>query len=508
MTNQPVSIWILGDQLLRAHPAIAAAETMTGREQIHVVLVESTARLSQMPYQRKKLVLLLSAMRHYADWLRVQGYQVEYIQADDFITGLRDHITFHTSSRLLTMAASEYTTRTLQRERLAGAIEIPVDVLPNTQFLVGQFDPIPNPTPGKRYVMENFYRAMRRHFGVLMDGEEPEGGQWNYDKLNRKPLPADARPPEPFRCPPDEATQAVMREVGAFPVAVGTVDGFDLAVSHEQARAALDHFINTRLRDFGPYEDAMSSEHHTLYHSVLSLYVNIGLLKPLEMVAAAEQAYREGAAPLNSVEGFIRQVLGWREFMYWQYWRQMPAMLEANDWNATRAMPQMFWDGQTDMRCIRHVVERAIASGYTHHIERLMIICNFCVLAGIHPQAVNDWFLSFFIDAYDWVMQPNVVGMGLNADGGLTATKPYISSANYINTMSDYCKGCRYNHKQRTGPNACPFNALYWNFLIQHEQKLKSNPRFGPAVLGVNRIAETERQAIQAQAAAFLEGLT
>jgi deoxyribodipyrimidine photolyase-related protein len=260
-----------------------------------------------------------------------------------------------------------------------------------------------------------------------------------------------------------------------------------------------------RLAEFGPYEDAMSRRHAALYHSVLSPYMNIGLLDPLHMAQAAADAYAAGRAPLASVEGFIRQVIGWREYIYWQYWQQMPGLLAANSWGHTRPLPQLLWDGQTDMACLRTVVQRVIDSGYSHHIERLMVICNFCMLAGIDPAAVHRWFLSFYVDAYEWVVAPNVIGMGLNADGGKTATKPYIASANYIHKMSDYCAGCRYDPKQRTGADACPFNYLYWNFLITHEATLRANPRFGPAVLGLKHLDARERAAVQAQAAAFLE---
>jgi deoxyribodipyrimidine photolyase-related protein len=262
------------------------------------------------------------------------------------------------------------------------------------------------------------------------------------------------------------------------------------------------------LEKFGPYEDAMSSKFSFLYHSVLSPYLNIGLLDPLELARKAETAYANGKAPINSVEGFIRQIVGWREYIYWQYWRSMPDLAEVNFWKATRPIPKMYWDGETAMNCLRHVFQRAREIGYAHHIERLMLISNFSLLAGLDPLAINDWFLSYFIDAYEWVMLPNVLGMGLNADGGQIATKPYISSANYINRMSDYCDGCFFDRAQRTGPDACPFNTLYWNFLTKHEEILRSNPRMGRNVLGLRYLDEDERWEVQAQAALFLDDLT
>ena len=509
MSEPNISVWILGDQLLADHPALRAAEAETARDRVRVVLVESAARLRKLPYQHKKLVLLLSAMRHYADELRGQGYHVDYVQAASTTAGLQQHVTEHKPARLITMAASEYAGRRFQQEKLPDRLGIPVTVVPNGQMLVEQYDPEPSPKPGKRVVMETFYRAMRRHFDVLLDGDgEPVGGQWNFDKENRKPLPKRGLDvPAPRTFAPDAVTRAVMDEVAAMDVGVGTVDGFALAVTRAAAEAAFADFITHRLPEFGPYEDAMSRRHAVLFHSTLSPYMNIGLLDPLAMVRRAEAAYAEGHAAINSVEGFVRQILGWREFIYWQYWRQMPDMLTANAWDHHRPMPHFFWTGATDMACLEHAVGRVISSGYGHHIERLMLICNFCMLAGIDPAQVNRWFLSFYVDAYEWVVTPNVIGMGLNADGGITATKPYISSANYINKMSDYCAGCRYDHTRRHGEDACPFNFLYWTFLLEHEETLRSNPRFGPAVLGLKHLDDHDRTQVVRQAAAFLDDL-
>ncbi len=501
----PISVWVLGDQLLRAHPALISAEAAVGRDGVRVLLIESAARLHQQPYQRKKLVLLLSAMRHYAATLTAMGYQVDYRQAPDFLSGLRAHCAAHRPARLLTMAAAEEATRRFQQDTVGPALGVPVEVLPNTQFLVGQFDPFPQAPPERVIIMATFYKAMRRHFNVLLESDgAPVGGRWSYDAENRKPLPRSAQPPPPPRFAPDSITRAVMDEVAAMPNGVGSVEGFELAVTAEDAELALERFISERLPDFGAYEDAMSRRSALLYHSGLSPYLNLGLLDPLRLVRTAEAAYAAGQAPLNSVEGFVRQVLGWREYIYWQYWRRLPILRQANRWNATRPLPAWFWTGATDMACLRHVLQGALSTGYTHHIERLMVLCNFCLLAGIAPQEVNTWFMAAYVDAYEWVMLPNVIGMGLNADDGV-ATKPYIASANYINTMSDYCSGCRFHPKQRTGPNACPFNLLYWNFLIEHEAELRANPRLGPAVLGLGRLSAEERSTIRREAATLLE---
>lgn len=483
-------VWILGDQLLKDHPALADADV--------VVLVESQALIQRRPYHPRKLTLLLSAMRHYAVYLTEAGYEVDYIKDQSTLAGLQQAVKRHQPQKITTMAASAYHGRQWQQVTLSKALEMPVDVLPNSQFLVNQFQP--DVDPNKKVIMEYFYRDMRRHFDILIEADgEPTGGQWNFDKDNRASLPKKASPPALPSFEPDSMTREVMEQVGCH--------DFDLAVTHSDAAVAFDDFLQHRFALFGKYEDAMSHEHATLWHSVLSPYLNIGLLEPQEMVKSAVKAYQAGDAPINSVEGFIRQILGWREFMYWQYWRLMPDLLEMNAWEAHRTVPEFFWSGQTDMNCLRQVLGRVKQTGYAHHIERLMLLSNFAILTGLNPFEVNEWFLSLFIDAYDWVMAPNVIGMGLNADGGIIATKPYVASANYINKMGDYCKHCPLNHKSRTGDDACPFNFLYWNFLIKHEEKLRSNPRLGRNVLGLRHLDDEEREAVQAQADAFLNAL-
>ncbi len=508
MTQKLASVWILGDQLLQEHPALVAAEQAYGRDNVRVVLIESTQRIGLLPYQRKKIVLLLSAMRHYVEELQTAGYTVEYISSESFIEGLQQHLKKSKSERLFVMAASEYDARQMQQNELSRLLDLPVEVLPNTQFLVEQYNPNPHPQTGKHYIMETFYRDIRQHFHLLLEEDgTPVGGRWNYDEMNRNPLPHqfELTPPPGFT--PDKITLDVMKQVADSEHGIGSAEGFDLAVTRKDAQKALDDFIASRLNDFGPYEDAMSTRESALYHSQLSPYVNIGLLEPLDMVQTAEAAYRQGHASLNSTEGFIRQVIGWREFMYWQYWHQMPELRTSNSWHGKRPMPMMFWDGKTEMNCINHVANRVLDSGYSNHIERLMIVCNFCLLAGVDPAEVAEWFLACYFDAYDWVVLPNVIGMGMNSDGGKTATKPYIASANYINKMSDYCGSCHYSHKQRIGPNACPYNYLYWNFLIENEAKLRANPRSGQNVLGLRHIKDAERQEIRKEAKQFLETL-
>lgn len=499
-----ILIWIPGDQLLDSHPAL---EHSAG-DAMRVVLVENWSRARRLPYHRHKITLIFSAMRHYAERLRARGLDVDYRTSDSLSDSLRSAAQDFAPDRIVTMAASEYRGRRFQQTRLADVTGVPVEVLPNTQFLVGQFDPFADVPRGKATVMEYFYRAMRRRFDILMDGDQPVGGQWNYDHDNRQPLPRTGIDIPPLiGFPPDALTREVMRAVDAHGHGLGTTAGFAYAVTHEQARAALTAFVTERLPHFGTYEDAMTASSRTVFHSVLSPYVNLGLLTPLEMVDAAVRAYHAGDAPLNAVEGFVRQVIGWREYMVWQYWRQMPDLLDANAWSARRPVPDFFWSGQTDMNCLKHALSGVLETGYAHHIERLMLISNYFMLCGVEPQAAVSWFSAAFVDAYDWVMQPNVVGMGLNADGGLTATKPYIASANYIHKMGDYCGACRYDHRARTGDRACPFNTLYWQFLITHEQRLRANPRAGKAVLGLRHLDDDERARVSAQARDYLEGL-
>ncbi|MCU0491104.1 MAG: cryptochrome/photolyase family protein [Chloroflexaceae bacterium] len=488
------SLWILGDQLLVNHPGL--------HPESPVVLIESLERLRQRPYHKRKLTLILAAMRHYAAALRERGYSVDVRVAPDFVTGLREHMAAYGSTGLRCMAAAEYDTRARQQQ-LEAELHVPVELLPNNQFLVERFPPKKPPR-----LMEPFYREMRRHTGLLLESTgEPIGGQWNYDAENRKRYDGRTVPPLP-QFEPDALTRQAMADVELHcPDALGSTAGFAMPVTRAQALAALEDFVQRRLADFGPFEDAMSSSEAVLFHSLLSPLVNIGLLEPLEMCEAAVQAYQDGLAPLASVEGFVRQVIGWREYMYYRYWEMMPGLRDVNSWNHHAPLPNWYWSGETRMRCMAHAIGRVLQDGYSHHIERLMLLCNFGLLAGIQPQELNAWFLECYVDAYEWVVTPNVLGMGLNADGGVIATKPYIASASYINKMSDYCGGCHYNPKARTGAEACPFNTLYWHFLIKHEARLRANPRFGPAVLGLKHLTAAERVAVREHTAMLLSAL-
>jgi deoxyribodipyrimidine photolyase-related protein len=303
----------------------------------------------------------------------------------------------------------------------------------------------------------------------------------------------------------DEISLDAVAEVDTYPSAIGSTSDFNHAVTRQDALRALEIFLDERLFQFGPYEDAMTARSATLFHSGISPYLNLGLLEPLECIKAAEARFKSGMAPIASVEGFVRQILGWREFMYWQYWRLMPDLLEQNYWEVHLPLPDFFWTGDTPLRCLNVVIGRVLASGYAHHIERLMILSNFMLLFGVEPIQANAWFLQTFVDAFEWVMPPNVIGMGLYADGGIIASKPYISSANYINRMSDYCRGCSFDPKQRDGEQACPFNFLYWDFHLKYEARLRANPRMSRGVLHLKRFSVEDKKRIESQATAFRE---
>jgi deoxyribodipyrimidine photolyase-related protein len=350
--------------------------------------------------------------------------------------------------------------------------------------------------------METFYREGRKRFDVLMDGEEPAGQQWNFDKENRKPPQGDLNPPAPLWFDPDDITQAVIDQVEAadYPL-YGQATPFRWGVSRDQALQVLRYFITERLPTFGPYQDAMITGEETMWHSMISPYLNLGLLHPVEVVHAAETAWRDRNLPLNSVEGFIRQVLGWREYMRGLYRHVSDDYAQKNYFHHVHPLPDFFWDaGQTEMNCLKQVLCQLERTGYVHHIQRLMILANFSLIAGLSPQAVEDWFHSAFIDAYDWVMQTNVIGMGLFADGGILASKPYAASANYINKMSDYCQSCTYSRTKRTGENACPFNFFYWDFLARHADKLKSQGRMNMILANLKRMSDAELATIRQQA--------
>ena len=500
-TAMAVGIWVLGDQLWQGQAALASCRDQAA--DTPVILIESTGHSQGRRYHKQKLVLVWSAMRHFAEELRAAGWPVTYVCAETYDAPLRQWIGDHNLTELRVMAPSD---RPFAQQISAIAETWPcgLTVLPNNHFLWSPEDFQAWAQGRKRLLLESFYREGRKRYGVLMAGGDPEGGQWNFDQDNRQPPKGSLAPPAPCEFEPDAITQAVIAAVqrAEFPT-FGNAEPFRWAVTRDQALEVLAAFVRDRLPTFGPYQDAMVTGEDTMWHALLSPYLNLGLLHPLEVITAAETAYRDRQLPLNSVEGFIRQVLGWREYMRGLYTYVAEDYPQSNYFDHDQPLPEWFWTGATEMNCLHQVLDQIQRTGYAHHIQRLMILSNFALIAGLSPQAVENWFHAAFIDAYDWVMQTNVLGMGLFADGGLLASKPYAASANYINRMSDYCRGCRYQPKVRTGDDACPFNYFYWDFLDRHRDQLQSQGRMSFILKHLDKMAATELDAIRTQAQAW-----
>jgi deoxyribodipyrimidine photolyase-related protein len=474
------TVWISGDQCTPHHTALAAAD----RASTVVLMIESIERARLQRYHKRKLVLIYAAMRHFAEDLRRAGWTVDYhVEAPDFATAFAAHVAAFAPARVVLMEQSEWGATEAMRA-IAARHGCDVTVTAHANFLstAADYDRLLK-RDDARVTMETFYRAMRRSTGLLMDGDAPAGGAWNFDAENRRPPARGLRFPAVPRYPPDAITrEAIALVERRFAENPGTIGDFALAVRRTDALHALDAFVADRLPTFGPWQDAMLAGEREMSHAHLAYAINVGLLHPLEVARRAERAYRDGAVPLASAEGFIRQVIGWREYVWRIYWKRMPAYRERNALGAIVPLPAFFTTGKTSMFCLADVLAAVRETGYAHHIQRLMILGNFALIAGLEPVAVNDWFWGMFVDAYDWVMVPNVIGMALHADGGEVGTKPYAASANYINRMSDYCGHCRYDPKQTTGPDACPFNALYWDFIDRNAPRFARNPRMAVIV--------------------------
>lgn len=503
------TVWILGDQLIPDHPAFVGRS----KQEIVLLFIESKARGGHLRYHQQKLVLLFSAMRHRAAELREAGWTVDYHElAENFEAALRLHVTKYQPTSLRVMAPNDWA-MTKALPALAKKVGVPLEILPSEQFLVRREDFQAWAGARRQLLMENHYRVQRKRLNILIDAHgEPEGGAWNFDEENRLTIKeyTKARVQPPQICPekPDEITQKVIAMVSReFAEHPGKVDGFWLPVTRARALVWLERFIAERLAYFGPWEDTMVAGEPVLFHSVLSPMLNNGLLTPRECVEAAIAAYRAGEAPLPSVEGFVRQLIGWREFVNGIYWTRMPDYTALNYLEAERSLPAFVYTGKTELNCLRHAFEQVIATGYNHHIQRLMVLGNFFLLGGYHPAQVLRWFNEMYVDAYDWVMAANVIGMILHADGGYMATKPYAAGAGYISKMSNYCAGCRYKPEVKIGPDACPFNYLYWNFYRQHEARFAKNPRVGMMVKMWQKKSPSEQRAIQEQAEGFLAAL-
>ena len=501
----PRLVLVLGDQLT---PSIAALKAADKARDV-VVMAEVAAETGYVPHHPKKIAFLFAAMRKFAKRLEAEGWRVAYSRLDD--PGNAGSIGGELLRRAEEFGASQVLATEPGEWRLIEALNAhPLDLrlLEDDRFLCShaEFDTWAEGRKSLR--MEFFYREMRRKTALLMDGDQPEGGQWNFDHDNRKGPPKGLTGPVPPRFEPDPVTDEVLELVEArFGAHFGDLYPFWFATDPSQAEAALDHFIAHALPRFGDYQDAMVRGQDFLFHSVLSVYINAGLLDPLTVCRRAEAAYRAGQAPLNAVEGFIRQIIGWREFVRGVYFREGPGYADRNALGHRRKLPALYWGGDTDMRCLKEAVGVTRRESYAHHIQRLMVTGNFALLAGVDPLEVHEWYLAVYADAYEWVEAPNTVGMSQFADGGVVGSKPYVSSGNYIAKMSDYCQSCTYGVKVKRGPDACPFNLLYWHFLLRHRTRFAQNPRMGQIYRTWDRMDEDHRAAVLADAERLLARL-
>jgi deoxyribodipyrimidine photolyase-related protein len=501
---------VLGDQ---CSDGLSALEGLDPARDV-VLMAEVRSECTYVRHHQQKIALVLSAMRHFAARLDARGVRVHYSRLDDPANtqSLAGEVARVAAAlkpdRIVCTHPGEW--RVLQDMRAwEKATGVPVEIREDTRFLctLDRFRRWAGER--KQLRMEFFYREMRRESGFLMEApDEPTGGQWNFDHDNREALPREVRPPAPRRFPPDAITREVMdlvaREFGGH---FGALEGFAWPVTAEDAQAALDDFVARRLPDFGRFQDAMAEGEPTLFHALIGAALNVGILDPRDACAAAERAYRQGRAPLNAVEGFVRQILGWREYVRGLYWLRMPGYRDTNALEARRKLPWFYWSGETRMACLRAAIGQTREMAYAHHIQRLMVTGNFALLAGLDPAEVNEWYLVVYADAYEWVELPNTHGMALFADGGVMASKPYAASGAYINRMSDHCRGCAYDVKAATGARACPFNFLYWDFIARHAERMAKNPRMAMPLRTLAKMDPKKVQAMRAQAAAFLDAL-
>ena len=491
-------ILVLGDQLSPNLSSLAASDAA----QDLVLVAEVQEEATYVRHHKKKIAFLFSAMRHFAAELKAGGWRVDYRSFDQtgpegsFTSELEHAIARHKPQRIVVTAPGEWRVAEMM-QGWSSHLGLPVDILDDDRFICSSDEFHAWAQGRKQLRMEFFYREMRRKTGLLMNGSEPEGGQWNYDHDNRKKAKGDLFMPQPHRVEPDATTRAAIDFVeAAFARHFGDAQPFWFAVTRPEAERALDHFLNSALAQFGDYQDAMLKGESFLYHSILSIYINCGLLDPLDVCRKVEAAYRKGRVPLNAAEGFIRQIIGWREFVRGIYWLKMPNYVHENYFAHTRPVPEFYWTATTDMTCLSEAIGQTKSEAYAHHIQRLMVTGNFALLAGVSPQALHEWYLLVYADAYEWVELPNTLGMSQFGDGGVLASKPYVASGAYINRMSNYCKNCRYDVKQSTGPDACPFNALYWSFLDRHRSKLAANPRMTQMYRSWDKMAAGKRAAL------------
>ncbi|WP_394689297.1 cryptochrome/photolyase family protein [Hoeflea sp.] len=513
MSERPVLRFVLGDQLSFGLSSLAEAD----RACDIILMAEVMGEATSVRHHKKKIAFLFSAMRHHAQALRDDGFTVDYLALDDpnnpgdFGSALAQAVKRNDVCRVVMTEPSEW--RVLEAaQSWREELDVDLEIRPDDRFLASHEDFVSWATRKdgshpKTLRMEYFYREMRRCTGYLMEGDDPAGGEWNFDSQNRKALPEDVPIPKRPAFEPDQLTRDVIALVGnRFSGHFGDLEPFDYPVTGEDAKSYLDWFISDALPGFGDWQDAMKQDEPLLFHSHLSALINCGLLDPRLCCERAEEAWQKGEAPLNAVEGFVRQIIGWREFIRGVYWLKMPDYAKVNALSASRPLPDFFWTGETGMNCLAQSIRETRANAYAHHIQRLMVIGNFCLIAGIDPREVQEWFLIVYFDAYEWVEMPNVVGMALFADGGFLASKPYAASGAYINKMSDYCGSCRYKVREKQGENACPFNYLYWNFLKENQEVLSSNHRMGLIMGSLAKMPHEKLEGITEDSQRFFGG--
>lgn len=499
--------FVLGDQLT---PSLSSLRDADPQNDI-VLICEVAEEAGYVAHHKQKIAFLFSAMRHFASELEDKGFTVRYTKLDDdnnagsFRAELGRAVDELGVSKVVVTEPGEF--RVLEAMRnWETELGIDVEIRDDDRFICSHSE-FQNWADGRKELrMEYFYREMRRKTGFLMEGDDPIGGQWNFDKENRKSLPKDIDLPAPYKPQADDITTDALELVAdRFGGHFGTLEGFSLPVTRTQALRGLDRFIKERLPLYGDYQDAMKQGEPTLFHALIAPALNAGLLLPMEICERAEKAYHAGEAPLNAVEGFIRQIIGWREYVRGIYWLKMPDYAQTNFLNAKRDLPEFYWSADTEMNCMRQVVEETRDHAYAHHIQRLMVTGNFALLYGVEPAQINEWYLAVYADAYEWVQLPNTHGMVMFADGGLLGSKPYAASGSYINKMSDYCKNCAFSPSIKNGEKACPFNYLYWNFLIENQAQLKGNRRMAMMYATLGKMDEGKRSQIEADANAFFE---
>ena len=500
-------IFILGDQLSPKMSSLAEADPSKDV----IFMCEVADETSYVPHHKKKIAYILSAMRHFKHEMEAAGWTVHYSRLDDdgntgSFTGELIRIADQLKpEKIILTEAGEWRVKALF-EDWAKASGTALEIRPDTRFIASHEDFTSWARGRKVLRMEYFYREMRKKTGLLMEGDAPAGGQWNYDSENRKPASDDLFMPKRDGFAPDNVTKEVIDLVAErFSDNMGELSGYWFPVTRADAEAARAHFIKHILPDFGDYQDAMLTGQKFLYHSLLSPCINNGLLDALETCQLVDEAWRNGKAPLNAAEGFIRQIIGWREYVRGIYWLNGPDYVRKNALNASRPLPHYFWDNDTDMACMKAVIGQTLDEAYAHHIQRLIVTGVFCLLAGIDPYEVHEWYLAVYADAYEWVEAPNVIGMILYADGGQLGSKPYAASGAYINKMSDYCESCAYSATKKTGEKACPFNSLYWHFLARHRDRFEKNGRISRAYSTWDRMAPDKRSDYLKTAETYLD---